>query len=183
MPKLTLDRNALKNGLSAAGLALLTLSVAVVYATGPQGPRDALDRVALALDESAYGPNLRAGERLMARALEAEAAGADTLADGLELRAARAFRRASAAAPGPREEMLANDRSADAYLAMGRRHLERGRGSGFGVGRHAGELGAAERAALCLVGLSPTRRRSQINAFAQELEAVLDRSLAGSCPR
>jgi hypothetical protein len=183
MLKFTLNPETLRNWLSVAGLALLTLSVAVVYAVEPQGPRDALDRAALALDENAYGPNLRAGERLMARALEAEAAAADTLADGLELRAARAFGRASAAAPGPREEMLANDRAADAYLAMGRRHLERGRGSGYGIGRHAGELGAAERAALCLVGLSPTRRRSQINAFVEELEAVLDRPLAGSCPQ
>jgi hypothetical protein len=180
--KLRFSRKALQNGLAVTGLVALTLAVVVVYAVGPQGPRDFIDRVALSMDENAYQPNLRTGERLWAGALRAEAEGADSLADALELQAARAFERAAVSAPGPREEMLANDRAADAYLALGRRQLERGRGPGL-RGRHAGALGAAERAAVCLVGLAPTRRRGQINAFVVELEQVLERPLSGSCPR
>jgi hypothetical protein len=175
------NSQTIRNGLSVAGLACLTLLVGLVYAVEPRSPRDLADRIALWLDANAHRPNLRAGERFMAAALRAETAGADSLADRLELSAAGAFRRASASAPGPREEMLANDRVADAYLALGRRHLERGRGNRFGLGRHAGELGMAEGAAACLVALAPTRRRGQINAFVEELEAVLERPLARGC--
>ena len=181
--KLRLSRRTLQNVLAVAGLVALTIAVAVLYALGPQGPRDFIDRVTLSVDENAHEPNLRAGERLLAGALKAEAEGDDSRADDLELRAARAFERAAMSAPGSREEMLANDRAADAYLALGRRQLERGRGSGFGIGRHAGALGTAERAAACLVGLAPTRRRGQINAFLVELEEVLERPLSEGCPR
>ncbi len=177
-----LDPRTWRDVPAVAGLIGLTAAVAVVYAVEPLGPRDMLDRVALMLDEAAYGPNLRVGERRLKAALRAEDAGQEVRADSLQVAAAQAFVRAAEAAPDPRQEMLANDRAADAYLLLGRRHLARGRGNRFGLGVHAGALGVAERAAACMVGLAPTRRRGQINAFLVELEAALERPLEASCP-
>jgi hypothetical protein len=171
-------------GLAAiAALGILTVVVAASYAVEPQSPRDLLDRLTLLVDREAYGPLLRQAERARLRAERAEAAGEDSLAATLRWEAARTFERASAVAPGPREEMAANDRVADAYLALGWRYLERGRGGRFGIGRRREALEAAERTAACVVGVAPTQRRSEINAFVQVLEDVLDRPLSGSCPR
>jgi hypothetical protein len=78
--------------------------------------------------------------------------------------------------------MAANDGLADTYLELGWRYLARGRGGRFGLGRHPETLEMAERVAACVVGIAPTRRRVQIDAFVQELEGVLDRPFAGRCP-
>jgi hypothetical protein len=78
--------------------------------------------------------------------------------------------------------MLANDRAADVYLQLGWKYLEQGRGGAFGFGRRPATLAAAEWAASCVVGIAPTRRRAEINAFIAELEDILDRPPAGVCP-
>lgn len=165
------------------GLSFLTLLVALAYVTRPQGPRDLVDHVLVALDDGAYAPRLRLGEGLVRRASRAEAAGADSLADALRWRAGRSFARAANGAQGePRRRMLANDRAADVYLQLGWKYLEQGRGRAFGLGRRPTTLAAAERVASCVVGIAPTRRRAQINAFISELEDVLDRPITGGCP-
>ena len=163
-------------------LLVLTLVVATAYGMKPQSPRDLLDRVQLAFGSGTYGPNLRVGERWLARALRADAAGADSLADEFRWRATRPLARAVAGASGPREEIAANDRLADVYLDLGWRRLERGRGRMLGLGRRWDSLAAAEQLAACIVGLAPTQRRSEINAFVTELEKALDRPAAGRCP-
>ncbi|KPK78697.1 MAG: hypothetical protein AMS25_14470 [Gemmatimonas sp. SM23_52] len=171
-------------GLAAiAALGILTVAVAATYAVEPQSPRDLLDRLTLLVEREAYGPLLRHAERTRLRAERAEVAGEDSLAAALRWEAARTFERAGAVAPGPGEEMAANDQVADAYLALGWRYLERGRGGRFGIGRRHEALEAAERMAACVVGVAPTRRRSEINAFVQALEDVLERPLSGRCPR
>lgn len=163
-------------------LAGLTVGVSVVFVTQPQSARDLLDRAMLGLlPEEGYGASMRTGERLLQRALRLEAAGADSLAEALEWEAATAFRGASEVARGPRAEMAANDRLAETYLGLGWRYLERGRGRVFGLGRREAELRAAERVAACVVGIAPTRKRAEINAFVGELEEVLDRSIEGGC--
>jgi hypothetical protein len=162
-------------------LAAATAVAAVVYLVEPQSPRDLLDRVLLRFDVGEYGASLRVGERTLGRAWSAWEADADALGGALEWDAARWFSRASAAAPGPREQMLANDRLADVYLEIGRRELERGKGGVLGFGRHAGALREAERAASCLLGIAPTRRRGQINGLVEALESELERPLAGGC--
>jgi len=167
---------------SMAGLMILTLAVALVYALRPQRPADLAYRVVLALDADAYGPNLRLGEGYLERAQKVGLAGADSLAESLTWRAARVFQRAAAGASTPRLRLAANDRAADAYLSLGRGYLERGRGRAFGLGRRPAALMAAEQVAACAAGIAPTRRRSQINAFVEELEAVLERPIAGRCP-
>lgn len=175
---------AIWRGLAAiTALVMLTVAVAVTYAVEPQSPSDLLDRLTLLLDRGAYGPLLRRGERTLQRAERAEVGGEDSLAAALRWDSARTFERASAAAPGPREEMAANDYVADAYLALGWRYLERGRGGRFGIGRRRDTLEAAERVAACVVGVAPTRRRSEINVFVQVLEEVLERPPTGRCPR
>ncbi len=168
---------------AVAVLVVLTVSVAVIYAVQPQSPSDLFDRITLLADREAFGPLLRHGERTRLRAERAEAAGEDSLAVALRWEAARTFERAGVFAPGPREEMAANDDLADTYLALGWRYLERGRGGRFGIGRRRDALEAAEHVAACVVGVAPTRRRSEINAFVQALEDVLDRPPAGRCPR
>ena len=167
---------------AVAGLLALSLAVAAAYVLEPQSPSDFGDRLALAVDREAHGPNLRDGERLYARAGRALEIGADSLAEQLLRRSVRAYARASAGAPGPREEMAANDGLADTYLELGWRQLARGRGGRFGLGRRPEALEAAERVGACVVGIAPTRRRTRINEYVEELEAVLERPLAGGCP-
>jgi hypothetical protein len=162
--------------------ALLTLAVVLTYVTEPQTPRDFLDRLALLVDGDAYGPNLRAAELARSRAARARNAGSDSVADGLEWEAARAYARAAASAPGSREELAANDGLADVYLALGHGYLARGRGGLLGVGRDEEELAVAERIGACAIGLAPTRRRGELNAFLEELEEELERPISGRCP-
>jgi len=107
----------------------------------------------------------------------------DSIAESLLWGAAGAFERAAASAAGPREELEANDRLADAYLGLAVRHLARGRGGRFGVGRETEELRAAEDIAACVVGVAPTQRRAAVNAFIVELEEELERTAEGKCPR
>jgi hypothetical protein len=135
------------------------------------------------VDDGAYGPNLRCGERLFGRAARAEAVGLDSIAEGLVWEAARAFEKAAASAAGPREELAANDRLADALLDLGVRHLARGQGGRFGIGRETEELEAAEDIAACVVSVAPTQRRAAVNAFLVELEEELERPAKGRCPR
>lgn len=167
---------------AVAGLLALTLVAGLAYVVEPQSPRDFGDRLVLALDREAYGPNMRRGARLYERAARALEIGADSLGEHLLRRSTRAYARASAGAPGPREQMAANDGLADSYLELGWRHLARGRGWRFGLGRRPESLAAAERMAACVVGIAPTRRRAEINEYVEELEAVLERPLAGRCP-
>ncbi len=166
----------------AGGLVLLSLVVAAAYVTEPQSPRDFVDGLRLAVDDGAYGPNRRVGERLYGRAGRAREVGADSLADHLLRRSVRAYARASQAAPDPQAALAANDGLAEAYLERGWREVRRGRGGRFGLGRDAEALAVAERIAICVAGIAPTRRRSQINAYIVELEDVLDRPIAGRCP-
>ncbi|MGD2218218.1 MAG: hypothetical protein PVJ64_15780 [Gemmatimonadales bacterium] len=170
------------NVAAVAGLLILSLAVAAAYVVEPQSPRHFGDRLVLAVDGDAFGPNLREGARLYARAGRALEIGADSLAEHLLRRSLRGYGRASAAARGPREEMAANDGLADAYLELGWRHLARGRGGRFGLGRRRESLESAERVGTCVVGIAPTRRRVQINEYVEELETVLDRPIAGRCP-
>jgi hypothetical protein len=167
---------------AVVGLVLLSLAVAAAYVVEPQSPSDFGDRLVLVVDAHAFGPNLRHGERLYARAGRALEIGADSLADDLLRRSLRAYARAGAGAPGPREEMAANDGLADTYLELGWRHLARGRGGRFGLGQRPESLESAERVGTCVVGIAPTRRRVQINEYVEELEAVLERPIAGRCP-
>lgn len=167
---------------AVVGLVVLSLAVAAAYVVEPQSARDFGDRLVLAVDAQAFGPNLRHGERLYARAGRALEIGADSLAEELLRRSLRAYARAGAGAPGPRQEMAANDGLADTYLELGWRHLARGRGGRFGLGRRPESLESAERVGTCVVGIAPTRRRAQINEYIEELEAVLERPIAGRCP-
>ncbi len=171
-----------RNGVAVLGLLIATAAMVLAYATGAQSPGDFLDRLRLLAGAEAYRPNLRVGERLQARASRARATGRDSQAEVLEWEAAKAFIRAAAAAPGPREEMIANDGAVARYLELGWGYLARGRGRRFGLGRSADALRAAENVAACVVGVAPTRRRAEINAFIEELEEVLERALAGRCP-
>lgn len=171
-----------QNALAAAGLLVATALVVLAYATGPQSLGDFSDRIQLAVGEGGYGPNLRVGDRLRARASRARLAGWDSLADALEWRAARVFSRAAAAVSGPREELAANDRLADSYLQLGWSYLAAGRGRRFGFGRQSDALRSAEDIAACVVGVAPTRRRAEINTFVEDLERTLDRAIAGRCP-
>jgi hypothetical protein len=175
--------SAWRQVLAVVGLSLVTLIVCWAYAFEPQSPADALDRVTLSMDEGAYGPNLRVGERYFARAARAESVGADSIAESLIWKAAEAFERAAASAAGPRAELAANNRLADVYLDLGVRHLARGRGGRFGIGRETEELRAAENIAACVVGVAPTQRRAAVNAFLVELEEELERAAEGRCPR
>lgn len=168
--------------LAAAGLGGLTLITILIYSLDPQGPRDLVDRVSLAVHPDAYGPNVRLAESRLGRADRARLAGADSLAEALAWKAAEAFRRAAAGAETPRRRLAANDRAADTYLELGRAYLERGRGGVFGLGRRPVALARAERVAACVVGMAPTQRRVQIDAFVQEIETVLERPIAGRCP-
>jgi len=174
--------NAWREALAAMGLLLVTLTVGLTYAFEPQSPADALDRLVLSIDESAHSPNLRIGERLFGRAARAEAVGLDSIAESFVWEAAGAFERAATGAGGPREELAANDRLADAYLDLGVRHLARGRGGRFGIGREAEDLRAAEDIAACVVGVAPTQRRAAVNGFLVELEEELERAADGRCP-
>ena len=169
--------------LAALALWVLTLTVGLAYALEPQSPADFFDRLTLAIDKAAYGPNLRSGERLFGRAARAEAVGLDSIAERLLWGAAGAFERAAASATGPREELAANDRLTDTYLDLGVRYLARGRGGRFGIGRETEELRAAEDIAACVVGVAPTQRRAAVNAFLVELEEELERTAEGRCPR
>lgn len=173
-----------RDWLALAVLASLTAGVCVVFVTQPQSPRDLLDRTMLSLvPEQGYGASMRTGERLLQRALRLEAAGVDSIPEALEWEAADAFRHASEVARGPRAGMAANDRLAETYLGLGWRYLERGRGGVFGFGRRDDQLEAAERLGACVVGIAPTRKRAEINAFVQELESALDRSVERGCER
>ncbi len=176
------DGQVWRNVAAVGGLLVLSLAVAAAYVVEPQSPRDFGDRLVLAVDGEAFGPNLRDAERLYGRAGRALEIGADSLADYLLRRSQRAYARASAGAPGPREEMAANDGVSDTYLELGWRHLARGRGGRFGFGRSLEALNSAERVGACVVGIAPTRRRAQINEYVEELEAVLERPIAGRCP-
>jgi hypothetical protein len=176
-------RGAWRDAVAVGALAVLTLAVALAYALEPQGPRDLGDRVALWVNDEAYGANLRSGELLVGQADRARAAGADSLAEALERRAVRAFGRAAEAAAGPRDELVANDALADVYLSLGRSYLARGRGGRFGIGRDPEKLGMAEDIAACAVGLNPTQRRAELDVFLQALEEELERPLSGRCPR
>jgi len=168
---------------AVVAVAFLSLVVVLAYVFHPQGPREFLDQFALAVNKDAYGPGLRNGERFLVRAKRAEAASMDSVAESLAWKAAKAFRRAAEVAAGPREELAANDRLADTYLGMGRGYLERGRGGRFGIGRRSEEVQRAEDVAACVVGIAPTQRRAEVNAFIEELERVLERPAAGRCPR
>ncbi len=168
---------------AALALLALTVTVGLVYAIEPQSPADFRDRLTLAFDDDAYGPNLRSGERMLAGAARADALGMDSVAESLLWTAAGNFEKAAANAGGPRDELAANDRLADAYLDLGMRHLARGRGGRFGIGGEAEELRAAEDIGSCVVGVAPTRRRAAVNAFLVELEEELERPLEGRCPR
>jgi hypothetical protein len=172
----------LRAGAALSGLCFLTVMVLLVYATQPQSPRDFLDRLTLLVDSEAYGPNVRSGESLHSRAVRARAVRADSMAEALEWEAVRAYGRAAASAPGPAEELAANDGLADALLILGREYLVRGRGGPFGLGRDRAELRVAEDIATCFVALSPTRRRKELDAFVQQLEEELERTVAGRCP-
>jgi hypothetical protein len=176
------DRGLWLNVAAAGNLLLLSLAVAMLYATQPQSPADFADRLTVLAGGDAFSPSMRSGERLLVRASRAEAVGADSLGEEFGWRAARAFARASAAAPGPRQEMEANDRLAGVYLRLGWRYLDRGRGGVFGVGGDTDALASAEGLAACVVGVAPTRRRAEVNTFVADLEEVLDRPLAGECP-
>lgn len=169
----------------AAVLALLalTLAVSLIYTMKPQSPVDFTDRLVLQFNIDAYGPNLRAGQRLQRRADRAASMGADSLAESLEWRAAHAFARSGAGAPGPNEARIANDRAADVYLTLGREYLSQGRGVVLGYGRRVDRLLIAERAAVCAAALNPTERRGEINAFVAEVEDALERPPAGRCPQ
>lgn len=182
LPTRSTGRARWVNAAAVTGLLFLTLLVGLVYVTRPQTPRELLDHVILALDDDAYGPSLRLAEGMLRRASRAEAARADSLADALLWRAGRSFAHAGHGAKDPRRRMLANDRAADVYLQLGWKYLEQGQGGAFGFGRQPTTLAAAERAASCVVGIAPTRRRAQINAFISQLEDVLDRPIAGVCP-
>ncbi len=171
-----------QNGLAAAGLLVATALVVLAYGTAPQSLGDLSDRIQLAVGEGGYGPNLRVGDRLRARASRARLAGRDSLADALEWRAARVFSEAAAAVSGPREELEANDRLADSYLQLGWSYLAAGRGGRFGFGRQSDALRSAEEIAACVVGVAPTRRRAEINTFVEDLERALGRPIAGRCP-
>ncbi len=171
-----------KNAGAAASLFVLTLIVAVAYVSEPQDPQDLLDRLVLIGDEGAYGPNLRVGRRWLDRAARADLIGADSLAELYGWRSARTLTRASEAAAEPEGSLAANDLLADAYLRLGWRYLERGRGRVFGIGKNAQALEAAERVGACVAGIAPTRRRTAINAFVSELEDVLDRAPIARCP-
>jgi hypothetical protein len=173
---------ALRGQIAPLGAALLTLAVVLTYVVEPQTPRDFLDRLALLVDGDAYGPNLRGGELARSRAARARSAGSDSVAEGFEWEAARAYTRAAGSAPGSREELAANDGLADVYLALGHSYLARGRGGLLGVGRDEEELAVAESIGACAVGLAPTRRRGQLNAFLEELEEELERPVSGRCP-
>ncbi len=162
--------------------ALLTAAVVLAYVTEPQTPRDFLDRLALLVDEGAYGPNLRSGKLARSRATRARNVGSDSAAEELEWLAARAYTRAAGSAPGSREELAANDGLADAYLVLGHGYLARGRGGLLGVGRDEEELAVAENIGACVVGLAPTRRRGELNTFLEELEKELERPVSGRCP-
>ena len=166
-----------------AGVASLSLLVVLAYVLRPQGPREFIDQIVLAVDRDAYGPGLRNGERLLQRAKRAEAASMDSVAESLAWSAADAFRRAATAAVGPREELAANDRLADTYLSLGLGYLQRGRGGRFGIGRRSELVQAAENVAACVVGVAPTQRRAEVNAFIEELERALERPAAGRCPQ
>ncbi len=166
-----------------AALVLATTLVVLAYATGPQSLGDFSDRVRLVFGDGGYGLNLRAGDRLRARATRARLAGRDSLADALEWRAARLFSRAAEGGSGPRDEMAANDRLADSYLELGWSQLAEGRGRRFGFGRRSDALRGAEDIAACVVGVAPTRRRAEINTFVEDLERALGRPVAGRCPQ
>jgi len=169
-------------GAALAGLCLSTLAVLLVYATQPQSPRDVLDRLTLLVDAEAYGANLRIGESLHSQAARARAARTDGRAEALEWEAARAYARAAASASGPAEELAGNDGLADALLVLGHEYLQRGRGGPFGLGRDRAELRVAEDIAACFVALSPTRRRKELNAFVEQMEEELERTVQGRCP-
>ncbi|UCF19575.1 MAG: hypothetical protein JSU87_16920 [Gemmatimonadota bacterium] len=171
-----------KNAGAAVSLATLTLVVAAAYVSQPQDPQDFVDRLVLMGNDVAYGANLRVGRRWLDRAARADLIGADSLAEVYGWRSARNLSRASGAAAGPEASLTANDLLADAYLRLGWRYLERGRGRVFGLGRSAETLEAAERVGACVAGIAPTRRRAAINAFVSELEGVLDRAPAVRCP-
>lgn len=174
----------LRDWLALLLLAGLTAGVFVVFVTQPQSAQELLDRALLGLlPEQGYSASMRTGERLLERALRLEGAGVDSVAEALEWEASDAFRRASMVARGPRAQMAANDRLAETYLGLGWRYLERGRGRAFGLGRREEDLSAAERVAACVVGIAPTRKRGEINAFIEELEEVLDRSMERECER
>ncbi len=165
------------------GLLIATAVVVLAYAIGPQSPADFNDRILLAVDKGLYGPGFRVGDRLQVRASRARLVGRDSLADALEWSAARAFFGAAEAAPGPREEMSANDRMADSYLQLGWSYLAEGRGRRFGLGRRSDALRAAEDIGACVVSVAPTRRRVEINTFVEDLEKALGRPMAGRCPQ
>ena len=180
------DRRAraasVRTGAAVAGLCLSTLAVLLVYATQPQSPREFLDRLTLLVDAEAYGANLRIGESLHSQAARARAARTDGWAEALEWEAARAYARAAASASSPGEELAANDGLADALLVLGHEYLQRGRGGLFGLGRDRAELRVAEDVAACIVALSPTRRRKELNAFLEQMEEELGRAVQGRCP-
>ncbi len=165
-----------------AGLCLSTLAVLLVYSTQPQSPIDLMDRLTLLVDAEAYGANLRSGESLHSQAARARAVRADSTAEALEWESARAYARAAASASSPAEELAANDGLADALLVLGHEHLQRGRGGPFGLGRDRAELRMAEDIAACFVALSPTRRRKELNAFLEQMEEELERTVQGRCP-
>ncbi|MGD8699876.1 MAG: hypothetical protein PVJ43_11330 [Gemmatimonadales bacterium] len=173
---------SLRAGVALAGLCFLTLLVLFAYATQPQSPRDFLDRLTLLVNREAYGASLRTGESLHRQATRARAARADSLAEVLEWEAARAYARAAASAGESSRELAANDGLADALLILGDDYLARGQGRLFGLGRDRDDLRVAEDIGACFVGLAPTRRRKELDAFLERLEEELERPLAGRCP-
>lgn len=177
-----IDAASLRAGVALVGLCFLTLLVLFAYATQPQSPGDLLDRLTLLVDPEAYGASLRRGESLHRQAARARAARADSVAEVLEWEAARAYVRAAASAGESSRELAANDGLADALLVLGDDYLARGRGRLFGLGRDRDDLRVAEDIGACFVGLAPTRRRKELDAFLERLEAELERPLAGRCP-
>jgi hypothetical protein len=173
----------IQHWLAGATLFVATSIVALAYVHQAQSARDLIDQTLLVVAPRNYGANVRMAERYLARAEVEERTGVDEDAERLFWAAAHGFARAAGEAPGPRQAVAANDRAARLYLALGRDHLARGRGRVFGLGRRPEALALAERAAACVVGLAPTGLRREIDAFVSEVEEVLDRRVAASCPR
>ena len=170
------------SALAGFGVVLLaTLVVGLAYRTQPQSPADLADRVFLIAFPDAYGPNFRLADRQLRQADRLAALERLQQAESLRWQAARRFARAGDSGLGAEAAMEANDRAANAFLALGWAYLRAGRGGALGIGGDRAQLANAEKSAACVVGLAPTRARADINAFVEELEKVLERAPSGIC--
>ncbi len=170
------------SALAGVGVVLLaTLVVGLAFRTQPQSPADLADRVVLIAFPDAHGPNYRIAERQLRQADRLAALERLQQAESLRWQAARRFARAGDSGLGAEAAMEANDRAANAFLALGWAYLRAGRGGALGIGGDRAQLANAEKSAACVVGLAPTRARADINAFVEELEKVLERAPSGIC--